>query len=91
MTATRLARRAGAGGGSDSWRPARTDFYRENVTAVCEVAQRLTSRLGVGPLVEAMLGLKPGRTIVLDDEGLEEGLRALADFADLKAPWTAGH
>jgi HD-GYP domain-containing protein (c-di-GMP phosphodiesterase class II) len=28
---------------------------------------------------------------VLDEEGLNEGLRALAAFADLKAPCTAGH
>jgi hypothetical protein len=153
------------------------DFVRENVTAVCEIAQRLTGRLGVGPLLhdglaalparydgkgqlsrvpreqvplaaqvvhlaqvavlashdggpaaavaavrgrrgralfpdladapcaapgqflpgdgepllEIMLGLEPGRAVVLDDEGLDEGLHALAEFTDLKAPRTAGH
>ena len=153
------------------------DFVRENVTAVCEVAQRLTGRLGVGPLlrdglaalparydgkgrlsrvpreqvplaaqvvhlaqvavlahqadgtaaaaaavrdrrgralfpdladmfcatpgqflpgdgeplVEAVLDLEPGRAVMLDEDGFDEGLRALADFTDLKAPCTAGH
>ena len=43
------------------------------------------------PLVEAVLDLEPGRAVMLDEEGFDEGLRALADFTDLKAPCTAGH
>lgn len=43
------------------------------------------------PLVGAVLGLEPGRAVMLDDEGLDEGLCALADFTDLKAPSLAGH
>jgi hypothetical protein len=37
------------------------EFVRENVLAVCEVAQRLTSRLGVGPLLHDGLAALPAR------------------------------
>jgi HD-GYP domain-containing protein (c-di-GMP phosphodiesterase class II) len=153
------------------------DFVLENSTAVCEVARRLTDRLGVGPLLyaeldanytrydgrgftsrvpreqvplscravrvaevavmnrhtaglnaavdavraqsggalfpdvvdvfaatpddflpdegEALLPLvldaEPGNAIVLDDDQFDEGLRAFADFADVKCPSTVGH
>jgi len=154
-----------------------SDFVLENSTAVCEVARRLTDRLGVGPLLydeleatytrydgkgfvskvpreqvplackavrvaqvavmnshaeglaaaveavrslsggalfpevvaaftaspedflpdegesllELVLDLEPGRAIVLDEEQFDEGLRAFADFADLKCPSTVAH
>jgi hypothetical protein len=37
------------------------EFVPENVIAVCEVAQRLTSRLGVGPRLHDELTALPAR------------------------------
>jgi HD-GYP domain-containing protein (c-di-GMP phosphodiesterase class II) len=42
-------------------------------------------------LLPTALDLEPGRAVVLDDDQLDEGLRACADFVDLKSPYTVGH
>ena len=35
--------------------------------------------------------MEPGGTPVLGPEGIDEVLTAIADFTDLKSPYTAGH
>ena len=39
----------------------------------------------------AVLDAEPGSRRHLADEGLDGAFEAMADFADLKSPWTAGH
>jgi HD-GYP domain-containing protein (c-di-GMP phosphodiesterase class II) len=39
----------------------------------------------------AVIEAEPALGIVLSDEQLESALAAIADFADLKSPWTIGH
>ena len=38
-----------------------------------------------------MIAAEPALEIVLSDEELESALEAIADFTDLKSPWTLGH
>jgi HD-GYP domain-containing protein (c-di-GMP phosphodiesterase class II)/DNA-binding CsgD family transcriptional regulator len=40
---------------------------------------------------DAVIAGEPGKPRVLSDQALDEGLRALADFVDLKSPYTVGH
>ena len=39
----------------------------------------------------AVIDAEPALEIVLSDEELESALEAIADFTDLKSPWTIGH
>ena len=39
----------------------------------------------------AVIDAEPALEIVLSDEALESALEAVADFTDLKSPWTIGH
>ena len=39
----------------------------------------------------AVIDAEPALGIVLSDEELESALEAIADFTDLKSPWTIGH
>jgi HD-GYP domain-containing protein (c-di-GMP phosphodiesterase class II)/DNA-binding CsgD family transcriptional regulator len=39
----------------------------------------------------AVIDAEPAVEIVLSDEALESALEAVADFTDLKSPWTIGH
>lgn len=66
-------------------------LFPDLADAFCASAADLLPDDSAPTLVEAMLELEPGRAIVLDDERLDEGLRACADFADLKSPYTVGH
>jgi HD-GYP domain-containing protein (c-di-GMP phosphodiesterase class II) len=43
------------------------------------------------PSWDAVLALEPGQQAVLSDADLDEACRVMADFTDLKAPFTAGH
>lgn len=38
-----------------------------------------------------VLDAEPAPALVVDDDGLHDALRAIADFTDLKSPWTRGH
>ena len=61
------------------------------VEVFCREAPRLFSRLEDGSPWELALADEPGRTLVLSDEQLDLGVRAIADFTDLKEPHLAGH
>ena len=39
----------------------------------------------------AVIEAEPALEVVLSDEELESALEAIADFTDLKSPWTIGH
>ena len=40
---------------------------------------------------DAVIDAEPALAIVLSDDELDAALEAIADFADLKSPWTIGH
>jgi DNA-binding CsgD family transcriptional regulator len=65
--------------------------YDPNMVDACSsVAPRLLAQLDQGDVWEAMLSADPSED-ALEDAGLDRALSAIADFADLKSPWTRGH
>ena len=66
-------------------------FDPEVVEVFCREAPRLFARLEDGSPWELVLADEPGQKLVLSDAQLELGVRAIADFTDLKAPHLAGH
>jgi HD-GYP domain-containing protein (c-di-GMP phosphodiesterase class II)/DNA-binding CsgD family transcriptional regulator len=61
------------------------------VDVFCEEAPRLFSDLDSLTTWPAVIDAEPALEIVLSDEELESALEAIADFTDLKSPWTIGH
>ncbi|HEX2093036.1 MAG TPA: HD domain-containing phosphohydrolase [Longimicrobiaceae bacterium] len=57
----------------------------------CRECGALCADLEVGEPWEAVLAAEPGGPRVLTEAELDSGLLAVADFADLKSPCTAGH
>src|SRR3954447_10282195 len=68
-----------------------TQFDPALVEAFCLHAPELFDDLdGLAP-GPAVIAAEPTLQIVLTDEELESALEAIADFTDLKSPWTLGH
>ncbi len=61
------------------------------VGVFCQEAQGLFDGLREDPSWEAAIAAEPGTRRRLTDGELDVALRALADFADLKSPYLAGH
>jgi HD-GYP domain-containing protein (c-di-GMP phosphodiesterase class II) len=59
--------------------------------AFCRQAPRLCAGLDDEPSWEMVLALEPGPRQVLTDEQFDTACQALADFADIKSPYTLGH
>ena len=57
----------------------------------CEDAPTILAGLGQEPTWESVLALEPGGGISLTEEELDRACEALADFADIKSPYTLGH
>jgi HD-GYP domain-containing protein (c-di-GMP phosphodiesterase class II)/DNA-binding CsgD family transcriptional regulator len=57
----------------------------------CAVAPSLLDGLDDEPSWDTVLGLEPGRRAVLDEAALDTAFEAIADFADIKSPYTVGH
>ena len=74
-----LRRRAGT-----SHDPAVSDLFRRE-------APRLFAELETVSAWEAVLAAEPGTPRRLSPEGVDGALRAVAQFADMKSPYTAGH
>jgi HD-GYP domain-containing protein (c-di-GMP phosphodiesterase class II) len=70
---------------------ARHAFDPELVERFCGVAPRLLAALDVTSPWEAVLNAEPGERPCLSAEQLEVGTRVIADFVDLKSPFTTGH
>jgi HD-GYP domain-containing protein (c-di-GMP phosphodiesterase class II) len=51
----------------------------------------VTSDLHKQPSWDAVLAAEPGPQTVLAEDELDEGCRVIADFSDIKAPFTIGH
>jgi HD-GYP domain-containing protein (c-di-GMP phosphodiesterase class II)/DNA-binding CsgD family transcriptional regulator len=61
------------------------------VDVFCEEAPLLLGDLDSVTTWPAVIDAEPALEIVLSDEELESALEAIADFTDLKSPWTIGH
>jgi HD-GYP domain-containing protein (c-di-GMP phosphodiesterase class II)/DNA-binding CsgD family transcriptional regulator len=61
------------------------------VDIFCEDAPMMFSDIDSLTTWPAVIDAEPALEIVLSDEELESALEAIADFTDLKSPWTIGH
>jgi len=57
----------------------------------CEAAPTILAGLANEPTWESVLALEPGGRDCLTDEEFDRSCEALADFADMKSPYTLGH
>lgn len=57
----------------------------------CEHAEAILDGLDEGETWEAVIGAEPALAVRLSDEGFDQALVAVADFVDLKSPYTLGH
>jgi HD-GYP domain-containing protein (c-di-GMP phosphodiesterase class II) len=61
------------------------------VESCCQHADLLSDEVHSASLWDAVLAAEPGSASSIPNERLDEVLRALADFVDLKSPYTLGH
>ncbi|MBI1891151.1 MAG: HD domain-containing protein [Burkholderiales bacterium] len=57
----------------------------------CDGAQQLLADLDQEPGLDVILALEPGEPRWLSEEELDEACRAMADFVDVKSPYTLNH
>jgi HD-GYP domain-containing protein (c-di-GMP phosphodiesterase class II) len=66
--------------------------FDPQLAALCsEHAKELMAELDVTSRWEAVLSLDPGSSEVLLDDRVDDALRVIADFTDLKSPYLVGH
>jgi HD-GYP domain-containing protein (c-di-GMP phosphodiesterase class II) len=68
-----------------------TQFDPALVDVFCADARQVLSGLDAVTAWPAVIGAEPELEIMLSDEELDSALEAIADFTDLKSPWTIGH
>ena len=68
-----------------------TQFDPAMVEVFSAVAPDVLSGMEEVRAWSAVIDAEPALEIVLSDEALESALEAVADFTDLKSPWTIGH
>jgi HD-GYP domain-containing protein (c-di-GMP phosphodiesterase class II)/DNA-binding CsgD family transcriptional regulator len=68
-----------------------TQFDPGLVDVLCREAPLLFDDLDSLTTWPAVIDAEPALEIVLSEEELESALEAIADFTDLKSPWTIGH
>ena len=68
-----------------------TQFDPDLVDLFCEVAGELFEELDATPSWEAVMAAEPGLAQPLDEGQLDGVLEAMADFTDVKSPYTIGH
>jgi HD-GYP domain-containing protein (c-di-GMP phosphodiesterase class II) len=68
-----------------------TQFDPEVVECFCGDARELLAPLAVTTSWDAVIEAQPGLRPTLGNEELDAALEAIADFADLKSPYTMGH
>jgi HD-GYP domain-containing protein (c-di-GMP phosphodiesterase class II)/DNA-binding CsgD family transcriptional regulator len=68
-----------------------TQFDPALVDVFCAEAPTLFSDIDSVTTWPAVIEAEPALEIVLSDDELESALEAIADFTDLKSPWTIGH
>jgi HD-GYP domain-containing protein (c-di-GMP phosphodiesterase class II) len=57
----------------------------------CQQSSKLLAGLDEEPSWESVLALEPGERAYLSDERFDTACQAIADFADIKSPYTLGH
>jgi HD-GYP domain-containing protein (c-di-GMP phosphodiesterase class II) len=68
-----------------------TQFDPAVVECLCDDAKELLAPLDEPTSWDAVIGAQPRLGETLSDPGLDAALEAIADFADLKSPYTMGH
>ena len=68
-----------------------TQFDPELVERFCGAGDELLGELDAATTWDAVIDAEPSLRLVLSDEQLDAALEAIADFTDLKSPYTAGH
>jgi HD-GYP domain-containing protein (c-di-GMP phosphodiesterase class II) len=68
-----------------------TQFDPELVEVFCAEAPSLFAELDAATSWDAVIAAEPALAVVLSDEQLDVSLAAIADFVDIKSPWTIGH
>ena len=68
-----------------------TSYDPRMVECFCQQATQLLAGLEQEPSWEAVLSLEPGKRTRLSGEQFDHACRAIADFADIKSPYTLGH
>jgi len=68
-----------------------TQFDPEVVECFCDGARELLAPLSDATSWDAVIEAQPGLRRTLSDARLDAALEAIADFADLKSPYTMGH
>jgi HD-GYP domain-containing protein (c-di-GMP phosphodiesterase class II) len=68
-----------------------TQFDPELVDLFCAEAPSLFAELDAATSWDAVIAAEPALALVLSDEQLDASLEAVADFVDIKSPWTIGH
>jgi HD-GYP domain-containing protein (c-di-GMP phosphodiesterase class II) len=68
-----------------------TQFDPAIVECFCDSARELLAPLADTTGWDAVIGAQPGLRQTLSDAELDAALEAIADFADLKSPYTMGH
>ena len=68
-----------------------TQFDPGLVDVFCAEAPALFDDIDSATTWHAVIEAEPALEIVLSDAELESALEAIADFTDLKSPWTLGH
>jgi HD-GYP domain-containing protein (c-di-GMP phosphodiesterase class II) len=68
-----------------------TQFDPAIVECFCDAADDLLAPLAEATSWDAVIDAQPGLGRTLSDRELDDALEAIADFADLKSPYTLGH
>jgi len=68
-----------------------TQFDPELVELFCAEAPEVFAELESVASWDAVIGAEPALAVVLSEERFERALEAIADFVDVKSPWTIGH
>lgn len=61
------------------------------VERFCSEVKSIVSGLDEATTWDTVLGAEPGLQVMLTEQGLDAALEAIADFSDLKSPFTVGH
>ena len=68
-----------------------TQFDPELVDLFCAEASGVFAELDEVTSWDAVIAAEPALALVLSDAQLDASLEAMADFVDIKSPWTIGH
>ena len=68
-----------------------TQFDPDLVELFCQSAEQIFTELDAVTSWEALMAAEPGLDRELSDEEFDRALEAIADFVDLKSPYTLGH